>query len=342
MSKIVYLIGAGASFGKRDKENKIVEGLPIVEEIPSRIQFLIHKIITGNTEINSQFKASKQDIDFLISELEWLKTASIKHQTIDTYAKKLYTTQNHEEYERLKYALSAYLTLEQLFNKPDSRYDAFFAAILGDDISKLPDFVSILSWNYDCQFEIAFAEYFSSNKSLNSIWDHLKIFNKTTTDDRKKYDNFSITKLNGTALTYDKKSLDKPFFDSFFNRMGMSKINHVITSYLRGAGASNVENALSFGWEKMNEIFKNQIISKVEDAEILVIIGYSFPYFNREVDRFIIQNMNSLNKIYIQDPNHIEVKESLEAVLSEQQLSNQMMKYVHKAGVKQFVIPNEM
>ena len=41
------------------------------------------------------------------------------------------------------------------------------------------------------------------------------------------------------------------------------------------------------------------------DSTILVIIGYSFPFFNREVDNRLISSfVNSDNslKIYIQDP----------------------------------------
>ena len=68
MSKIVYLLGAGASFGLRDKDNStigvhdvyedseiigtyvkyeyanIIEGLPLVSEIPGRLAYIIDKI----------------------------------------------------------------------------------------------------------------------------------------------------------------------------------------------------------------------------------------------------------------------------------------------------------
>ena len=78
---------------------------------------------------------------------------------------------------------------------------------------------------------------------------------------------------------------------------------------------------------------------------MLVVIGYSFPYFNREVDRTIVQNMKNLEKVYIQDPYCEDVKESFEAVLSVEQLGkveNGQIKIVPKKNTKQFVIPNEM
>lgn len=36
MSKTIYYLGAGASCGKRDKDKKIVEGFPVVAEIPEQ------------------------------------------------------------------------------------------------------------------------------------------------------------------------------------------------------------------------------------------------------------------------------------------------------------------
>ena len=43
--------------------------------------------------------------------------------------------------------------------------------------------------------------------------------------------------------------------------------------------------------------------TSIEDADILVVIGYTFPFFNREIDRMIFSQMECLQKIYIQDPN---------------------------------------
>lgn len=37
MSKTIYYLGAGASFGKRSNLGNILEGMPVVSEIPSQI-----------------------------------------------------------------------------------------------------------------------------------------------------------------------------------------------------------------------------------------------------------------------------------------------------------------
>jgi len=340
MSKITYLIGAGASFGKRKmidyvnlgKTEVILEGLPIVSEFSNQINLLMRSILPSDYPITLQ-----ENIQFLLSELEWLRANSEKHQTVDTFAKKLYASGKADKYARLKSVLSVFLTMIQLNYKPDSRYDAFWAAILGNYITELPD-ISIFSWNYDCQFEIAFSEYWENN-GIEDIWDFLNITNKTTNHKGKRI-SFSITKLNGTALIYDKYDEINPrLFDPYHDRQGINKIDSIVTFYLKNN--NNVKSALSFAWENASPEFWNGIKEKSEDTEILVIIGYSFPYFNREVDRRIIRNMANLKKVYIQDPDCKGVKESFEAVLSTEQLKSDI-EFVFKTGTKQFVIPNEM
>ena len=344
MSRIVYLFGAGASFGKRaeDDKDEILEGLPIVSEFPVQIEKLIEKICEEEKQPKFYgIKTEPWEYDKLKEEFKWLKETSESHQTIDTFAKKLWVT-DKAEYERLKAALSAFLTLEQLFLNPDKRYDAFFANILGSSSSKLPNDMSILSWNYDCQFEIAYAAY-NKSKSINDIWEDLKIIGKTTKVYISDKTDFSIIKLNGTALTFENKGRYTKFFDPIYGRADRDKLGFVHWSQLNGA--NNVSNALSFAWEETESVFYDDIKQKVNDTEVLVVIGYSFPYFNREVDRTIVQNMKNLEKVYIQDPYCEDVKESFEAVLSDEQLEkveNGQIKIVPKKNTKQFVIPNEM
>lgn len=174
----------------------------------------------------------------------------------------------------------------------------------------------------------------------------MNIIGKTTKSTIDNNNPFSITKLNGTALMYqDNGSFDSMFFDVFFHRNGMSEISYITETYFNSVSSANVKNALSFAWEGCNPEFEKSYISKVMDAEVLVIIGYSFPYFNREVDKNIVRNMVNLKKAYIQDPYCEDVKESFEAVLSEDQLNkveSGQIKIVLKKNCKQFVIPNEM
>ena len=104
-------------------------------------------------------------------------------------------------------------------------------------------------------------------------------------------------------------------------------------------------NRISFAWERMNDQYVQRISDCVSDAKVLVIIGYSFPFFNREVDRIIFEKMPSLEKIYIQDPNASTVKMSLQPVLSSVQVSvNHLDRYIVtlEADPKQFFMPPEL
>lgn len=329
MSEIVYLFGAGAS----------ANALPIVNQMPERIAGTISVIESGKigTEmINIEVEKKKN----LIDQLHWLKEGCEKYATVDTYAKKLYVTDKND-YKRLKHVLSAYLTLEQIINKPDMRYDAFFASLLGETIDDLPKNISVLSWNYDCQFELAFSEY-ANKRGLNDIWQHLNITskkkNKTT-----NVNAFSITKLNGTALMeIDGNNLLDPFYGN--HRMN-GIINAIHNLYFEYAEGSNIVNHLSFAWDKDNtKVYYQSLVPKITDARVLVVIGYSFPFFNRRHDKWMFQEMKSLSKIYIQTPNPEEVDQSMRTVLSSSQIANISSKknIVQLPKVEQFYLPAEL
>ena len=168
MAKILYLMGAGASYGKRGddftvriqrtKENvistssrsccSIAEGLPVVMEIPRRLLYIRELIYTASA-------SNKEAKENLLVDLTWLYDGTSKHATIDTFAKKLYLTGRTQEYERLKKILSIYLIIEQIINKPDSRYDTFLANVLTQALD-IPANIKVLTWNYDSQFELAY------------------------------------------------------------------------------------------------------------------------------------------------------------------------------------------
>lgn len=63
MSKIVYLFGAGASFGKRNENDndEIIEGLPIMSEFPTQIELLIEKIKNQRFSLPSNQQRSPEE-----------------------------------------------------------------------------------------------------------------------------------------------------------------------------------------------------------------------------------------------------------------------------------------
>ena len=101
---------------------------------------------------------------------------------------------------------------------------------------------------------------------------------------------------------------------------------------------------ISFAWEKDDQ-FINSVIPLVKDAKTLVVIGYSFPYVNRPVDRKLVQSMDALRNVYIQDMVASDVQQSFETLLSENQqkgVSQRLIRIHPRTSVSQFIIPNEL
>ena len=357
MAKVVYLLGAGASFGIRGNTPlcfevktyeglftettkgvcaNIVEGLPIVSELPNRMLFVISKL-WNHINSHSLDGNEKEKVKSLIADFEWAQRESKRHSTIDTFAKKLWLKNETADYDRLKRVMSIYFTLEQLFEQTDKRYDAFFASILGSGARDLPSNISIVSWNYDCQFELVYNEYIRGN-SINRIQSALDVHHKTRGYEEEELDGFNIIKLNGTALFYDKGK--KNFLDPFYDRQNLAEIDYVCSIPY---SADNLKNALSFAWEDTRKKFLDNIIpSSINDAEILVVIGYSFPFFNREVDRHLFNNMPNLKKVYIQDKYPDKIEESVKNLFTTSHLTVCKTEIEKKYNTDQIYLPPEL
>lgn len=352
MEKIVYLLGAGASRGTRDSKDlsldyelltkdgnvkdgftcsNILSGLPVVNEIPGRLSLMLRCLALSKKKLQDMH-VEDEYLNSLIEDIMWLRYNTERHASIDTFAKKLYLIDNKDDYFRLKRALVVYLTYEQ-YNKPDGRYDSFFASILGKNKDDLPQNISILSWNYDCQIEIAYGEYLRSDNIVSTAYylnEVSKYAGLLDEDPYSKKDGFKIIKLNGTSLIGNGNYLDKNKHDDSVQSL-IDLYKEITTGNIR----------LSFAWERMDKRFQTLISESVSDADVLVIIGYSFPFFNREVDRFIFKSMPNLKKIYIQDPNAEKIKIGLKSVLQEGTYAFQHIEML-EPDVKQFFLPPEL
>ena len=55
-----------------------------------------------------------------------------------------------------------------------------------------------------------------------------------------------------------------------------------------------------YSWEN-NPVFDNirtNALKATKETDILIIIGYSFPTFNRNIDKSILKNMIRLKKVF--------------------------------------------
>ena len=366
MSNIVYLLGAGASFGKRDSNkpeidvleklpnsariNKhhaanIIEGLPLVTEIPGRLAFVINKIENYKYSINAKNKKLPIDsnngkpfqsaLNTLINDLKWLKEECTRHATIDTFAKKLYLKGKLDEFYKVESLLSVFFIIEQVINKKDGRYDTFLASVLNSDLN-IDDRITILTWNYDSQFELAYREY-SDEKDASIIRKKLGI---TDLKDQSYGTHNQIFKLNGTANFINQIDISK------YDSLNEDLIVELLDSYFKGIDNQKTNSRISFAWDNKKYIednFYDVLKNTIQDANVLIVIGYTFPFFNREIDRKLFEAMRDLRIIYIQDPNASNIVSNIDSTISHKNIFlNRNKKIEAITNTSQFYLPPEL
>lgn len=229
------------------------------------------------------------------------------------------------------------LTEEVAFIKrKEFRYDSFFAALFdknGKDLSVRSN-VKIFTWNYDQQIELALQNYvqkkISSVKEKFQILPHDYSINGSS-DLFFQVNQFGTIKLNGNAIWTPIKINGAENIESALDYYDSDLLeNERLGLFLKELydirtvnGIDHIKNSLrqmNFSWEedrefkeKYNKFDQHRNIVKeiAKNTDILVIIGYSFPVFNRQVDKMIVENIKGLKKIYIQDPNCESIKSTL-------------------------------
>lgn len=335
-NKISYLFGAGAS----------AQALPTVEKIPQRINKLIGDLNNPELKLSSAEKFSdlrggpfgnKSKYDFqkeMIDSLSWMLEESDRHASIDTFAKKLYIKESDAELKKLKITMSVFFILEQLRTRPDKRYDAFFASIV-DQRFLLPNWIKIMTWNYDYQFELAFMEY-TDNYDLEFNQNMLNISSKGTK--KNIPDGFGIYKLNGTTGLGDRMMREYFYIRDWVDELSIL-MEDIVKSFAVAFYKADAISKLSFAWEEdPSTNYINKVSKEFLDTEVLVVIGYSFPFFNREVDRKIIGSMSNLRKVYFQAPDADVLKERFLSIRDD--IRDIELETVKDVG--QFLLPKEL
>ena len=121
----------------------------------------------------------------------------------------------------------------------------------------------------------------------------------------------------------------------------MADLELIIRNYatLR-LGQLQLFSGLSFAWERFGKL-EHDIVEyakgETSETEVLVVIGYSFPYFNREIDREVIGNMKSLQKVYFQAPDADILKERFLSIRDDIESSSLLPRF----DLEQFLLPNE-
>lgn len=347
LPKITYVLGAGASFN----------ALPVVNELAIIAGCMLTYFDRKTLNSDSYYPKPK------FEKTRKLITEVSRHHSIDTLARKIWIKNKplrgkgefDEEYQRLKNLITAILYFKQILKNPnidsddefkeflekrkskfeliiDPRYEAFFASILNEDFT-IPDNFNFISWNYDFQMERTL-EYYQNCKTIKDIGNFYKInyLNFENSDI-----NGQIIKLNGTCLFIDENSqiIDSTEFNDELLKRFIDAISDDTDEIKK------ICSLIKFAWEKESDISNHHAIAsqKIKESDFVVVIGYSFPIFNRQVDIDLFKNfrLNS-TKIIIQAPEsdvnqYIEQLESIKSGLSKGATSI--------TNLDQFYIPNE-
>lgn len=296
-----YIFGAGASYGT----------LPLATELRNSLNDFIKSLEALHGSLKS-IDISPDVLRDFTSTVKSVYLASEKHQTIDTYARMLSLTGRTQEYLTLRNVLTAYFHWIQLHQNVHNRYDHFLATLLEEDKLSIPNDFTLLSWNYDIQFEMAISMYLN-NIDYSTCFNHL---NKRFDYNRNLVSDKAFIKLNGTAFFQSQS-------DGEFNSnkiIDFSEIHGELLRYIvrlsDNLGIENATTSLSFAWSEEKATLIKNIKDRLENTQILVIIGYSFPYFNRKIDLQILSSLKRVGKVIIQAPkeNALDLKSKVAAL----------------------------
>lgn len=345
--KITYLLGAGAS----------AFAVPTIKHF----QLLLEKFRLEILTKLQKFEVTEIEKQLIDDKLKLIDEISL-FATVDTWARKLFLSKD-PNYKHVKELISLFLIysqfgcldpigqllndqkklsqsglnnltdiektqIELMFQRSlDPRYDLFIGSILkhdpANDKLQFPDNINIISWNYDSQFETSYKTF-----SYSDIL-------------RENNEKVEVLKLNGTAnfnVVTDKTKTENAFYfhnNIEKNRNYLSKILKTLVE--RFDDNINVENQLKFAWEMENGTIE-KASATITNTDILVIIGYTFPSFNQEIERVIFNSPKKIQKIYFQVPEK-EYPSLLERLKGTIYSGLDQPTYNKKSGTVEFATP---
>lgn len=343
MAKVLYLIGAGAS----------ATVLPIIDALKDETNTIIR------WGLNDELRAFAKKVEIYdgFEIYSSLCTESASFTTPDTFAKFLYCNNRDSDYIKFKTLISVYFFWKERIEKKneeclDKRVISFLTT-LSETNGVFPKQVKLISWNYDSQI-IRAIEKARSSSINNSFLRNFKNFPFSMDSTIDKID-LSCIHLNGIAgYSYNQKTnknenklndIPSPFvFDSIANETveEQLKIKRIFEIF----SSPNENLLISYAWEKQVSSNRDYEYSEqrieyakalARGADILVVIGYSFPFFNREIDSEIFKEMPTLKKIYFQDP-----KLNGQFLYSQFNLSKDRIDIEHIKDVKNYYVPHEL
>jgi len=321
-NKLLYITGAGASYYR----------VPVVADLRQSLEKFVFvldwlkKIIESGRSTKSRDSSGPIEnemglLNDFLSKARLLSRNANNHATIDTYAKKLFFQKNETELYDLKVIFGVFLLYLQAqrvrysndptfeygiktdvteivdedftFDTPvDERYDTWFASLMKSKefqigaiptkFPAIPENIKMLSWNYDIQLERA---YFGFVGDQRIVGGHIR-------------DKNQFLQINGSCLfegllrVEHSEILNKVFSCGDFRTYDALRLYGLLNS-------KAIIPGIRFAWDSETKD-RLKMLTPFTESNILVIVGYSFPYFNRETDIEIFSQLPNLERIYIQ------------------------------------------
>jgi hypothetical protein len=335
--KILYILGAGASVNALPlarsfrKEWTTQIDPPDIVGLAYDLEHFDFTSLEGSRDPNPESPYNKIKDNFY-----WLANNANIFGDVDTYAKYLHLMQMTSELQLLKKTLSQYFAIKQILQKKlDHRYLSWLVTIM--DEKKFPDNIKILSWNYDSQVELASKEMGPLEKvelgpNSSSYSSGVLACFPTLHPNLQEHHPVSLIHLNGNSSFLKGDDIIVSLLSDDYDDLESLQI--IFDS------SADLKPELHFVWQKgkYQTSLMERIRIMISNTTKLVVIGYSFPFFNRDVDKIIFEQLNKdikFNKIYYQDP-----------ILDGQQLRSQFglrekIDIVHIKQTQNFHVPFE-
>lgn len=333
--KITYYLGAGASYNS----------MPLVNTFLSRFK----KFTTITTNITALNQST------MVADIKQFELEVAGHYSFDTFFKKLFHTGRTNEILMYKQILALYFLCEQFYdiydrklveyrskfdNTPtkqsiDVRYDALIASLLLpiEGLKFMAD-VSIVTWNYDLCLVNSIANFYG-DPAFGMYFEGMKKSNSCS------FDQLSVMNMNGSIYTNRIKNT---------GQLDYEKIKEFITLMSQSYGQNfgelyEASELISFAWEQKNSNLVDQVIERIKESDYIVVIGYTFPIYNRLIDsRIFTTDSLKHKKVVIQDPLASKILENFKFnfKLSEDEIEVYRIELMPVEDCSMFHIPSSL
>lgn len=328
---VLYILGAGASYGSFERVQPFptevrVSGVSVVQYIPKEIRGLkkflksigdyFYKILSTDDHgglIELSIRPGEY-INKAIDDIEWVFTEISTQPSIDTLAKKLMLRGEIDNYKKLNNVIQLFILWQEFAYNVDNRYDGLLATLINKrgDFTELDKRVHFVTWNYDVQIQRSAISFINSKGNLS---DSVQIIREIDLDSpHYNHDGINFIRLNGSIAldTYNKgmNTRKNPYTNLVkykpFNEDDQEFIKCMLGQvYEIYKDTENKYNpAILYSWEKDNAINSKNLevlYSRIEKYDDVVVIGYSFPAVNRNIDRELFQKFRGGANFYVQN-----------------------------------------